>query len=715
MKSGVLGVLWCAALLAPAAAHARDHAVSTHVSPDGHVTAVVTAPARSGRYYSGEPARASVTIRGRAAAEYELFEGFPNQVIVLDDGRLVTLGRGCCPEDRVERLIAVFDSRGDVAFDVGLHQLVRLASPAVRLSSGSYHGPEWFREARLVDGATVEVVLEDYNELRLSLGDLALSYVVVANEELEHPDRLRERGITWLEGGRRDEGIAILQSLSQGVPADHEAATRLARHQSSSGDHRAAIATLSRLIEDYPLLVDTGWGLCNTPASPFGMRCDLVRAYLRAGESAKAMRLIHGIRPYSGPDIDLDLLAIDALLGLDRAGEADTLAGELLAREQDSPFVDWLVRRVQDLYLRHGLGRRAAELLDARAGGNDPDVLEARARGLIRAGDETAAVPVLQALMHAGRQAVAATLLGDIHADQKGGVPLDPATARRWYKTATQALDAGSWDARFELERARWQLCQLSLISRDSSGRAEAVRWCDAAADDQTVYRQDAVFWAGILRLDAAFDGAGNREPGLRLLASAPCPPLGWFWPPFDVATEYAKDLYHWAVSTLERHVDRGGVRIEVCLGNLLARGESPNAPPYKPERARELLTAAAAQGDAEASLTLAQFLERHYCSDGACDAQVRALYRRAAELGESWGHFYLAKRIVEGGADAELRAAIGHLDTFSKRQAEEQREYACRREPRESAGRHTAEALYLALEARLGQPVERTPDRGCL
>ena len=85
----------CFALLPLCAiAGAHEHSVSTHVSPDGRVTAVVTAPARAGSPPL-VPARVSMTIAGRSTAAYELFEGFPDAVLVLDDGRLVTLGRGC--------------------------------------------------------------------------------------------------------------------------------------------------------------------------------------------------------------------------------------------------------------------------------------------------------------------------------------------------------------------------------------------------------------------------------------------------------------------------------------------------------------------------------------------------------------------------------------------------------------------------------------------
>ena len=160
-----------------------------------------------------------MTIAGRATAAYELFEGFPDAVLVLDDGRLVTLGRGCCPKERVNRLITVFDSDGEVAFEVNLHELVRLASSSVQLpNSVPYLGPRWFRQARLADDGSVAVVLADYNQLRLSLNDLELTYLRVPDEDLGELDLLRARGVAWLEGGREDEGLTILEDLSTECP-----------------------------------------------------------------------------------------------------------------------------------------------------------------------------------------------------------------------------------------------------------------------------------------------------------------------------------------------------------------------------------------------------------------------------------------------------------------------------------------------------------------
>ena len=413
-----------------------------------------------------------MTIAGRAAAAYELFEGFPDAVLVLDDGRLVTLGRGCCPKERVNRLIAVFDSDGEVAFEVNLHELVGLASSSVQLpNSVPYLGPRWFRQARLVDDGSVAVVLADYNELRLSLDDLELAYVRVPDEDLGELDLLRARGVAWIEGGRTDEGLAILEDLSHRVPIDRRAASRLARHYVRRDDHEAAIAVLTRLIEEHPLVAENRTFLCNSPSSPFGMRCDLIRAYLGAGRADEAMGLIDTIRPYANPDADLDLLAIDALLTLRRRDKADSLALAVIARERDGPGAQWRVRNIQRLYLGHGLGRQAGELV-ARAGvrEDDPEVLEDRARGLIRAKDAVAAVPVLHALLAAGRPAVAATLLGDLHVSEGDGVSLDLEAARRWYETAVRAPDAESWDARFELRRAQWRLCQLSLVGRAQAG-----------------------------------------------------------------------------------------------------------------------------------------------------------------------------------------------------------------------------------------------------
>ena len=706
---------WFVVLLACGGAAGHEHSVSRHVSPDGRVTAVVTAAARAGAYLSKEPARVAISVKGRATVEYELFEGFPDTVLVLDDARLVTLGTGCCPEDRVERLIAVFDTDGEIAFEANLHELVRLASSSVKLSrSVHYIGPGWFRHARLADDGSIAVVLEDYNELRLTLDDLDLAYVQVPDEDLGEPDRLRARGVAWLEGGREHEGIAILEGLSQQVPIDRQAASRLARHYAWRDDHQAAIAVLTRLIEEHPLVADDRTFLCNTPSSPFGMRCDLVRAHLGAGQPADALRLIEAIRPYVSADSDLDLLAIYALLSLGRVDEADSLALGVIDRERDHRGPRWRTRDVQDLYLRHGLGRRAGDVL-ARAGvgTDDPGVLEQRARGLIRAKDQVAAVPVLHALLATGRAGVAATLLGDIHADPDGGVPQDLGAAERWYETAVQAFDSGESDARLDRQRARWRLCQLSLIDRGPGRWADVAERCGVVAAGQSAsYGDDGAFWSAIVLLDGEYAGA-DTEQGLSMLESVRCPPSGWITRNLHFRDEYAKDLYTWASRTLERYVDRGSAQIELCLGRLYGRGEGAASPPFKPARARDLLTNAAARGNTDALLELGRLVKRHHCYSD-CTEEVRAIYRQAADKGEAWGHYYLAEIIVEEDADVRLPDALRHLDSFSTMWAEEWRESNCRHDGRDTS-RHAAEGLYQALEDRLGYAVERTPDRGCL
>ena len=159
--------------------------------------------------------------------------------------------------------------------------------------------------------------------------------------------------------------------------------------------------------------------------------------------------------------------------------------------------------------------------------------------------------------------------------------------------------------------------------------------------------------------------------------------------------------------------MDRGRVEIELCLGRLYGRADDAASPPFKPARARHLLTTAAARGSTDALLALAQMVRRHFSCDG-CTEEVRAIYRRAAELGEAWGHYYLVEIIVEDDTDAALSEALRHLEAFSTMRAEARRDYYCRQDARPTS-RHAAESLYRALEARLGHPVERTPDRGCL
>ena len=396
-----------------------------------------------------------------------------------------------------------------------------------------------------------------------------------------------------------------------------------------------------------------------------------------------------------------------------RTNEADSVALGIIDRERDGRGFRSRVRDVQGLYLRHGFGRRAGEVLArAGAGADDPDVLEQRARGLIRADDPVAAVPVLHALLVRGRVGVAATLLGDVYADG-GGVPQDLEAAERWYEAAVQAFDAADSDARYERERARWRLCQLSLIARESGGWADAVERCGVVAAERSAsYGEDGAFWSAMIHLDGDFDGA-DPEQGLSVLESIRCPPLGWITPSLYFRDEHAKALFTWASQNLELHVDRGRAHIELCLGRLYGRGKGAASPPFKPDRARDLLSTAAARGSTDALLELAQLVKRHYCR-GGCTEQVRAIYRRATDMGEAWGHYYLAEIIVEEDADVRLPEALRHLDSFSTMWAKEWRESNCRRGRRDTS-RHTAENIYQALEARLGYPVERTPDRGCL
>ena len=290
---------------------------------------------------------------------------------------------------------------------------------------------------------------------------------------------------------------------------------------------------------------------------------------------------------------------------------------------------------------------------------------------------------------------------------------LDLEAARRWYETAVRAPDAESSDAEFELSRAQWRLCQLSLVGRAQGRLADALKLCGlVAAREFHDFRDDGKFWSAIIHLDDAFDGA-DAERGLSLLESVSCPPLGWITSKLYFRDEYAKDLYTWASRTLERYVDRDRVEIEVCLGRLYGRAEDAASPPFRPDRARDLLTAAATRGSTDALLELANLVKRHFCCDG-CTEEVRAIYERAVEMGEVWGHYYLAEIIVENDADAALPDALRHLKVFSTIEAEARRDYDCQRDRRD-AGAHTAESLYQALEIRLGHPVDRTPDRGCL
>ena len=98
-------------------------AVETFHSPNGEYTAVVASP-RQGGYEA--PARVTLEGPGDAVSEYPLFEGFPVTLHLLNDGRLVTVGRrgyGWPESAPVEhlRLITVVDVGGKVLFSADLH------------------------------------------------------------------------------------------------------------------------------------------------------------------------------------------------------------------------------------------------------------------------------------------------------------------------------------------------------------------------------------------------------------------------------------------------------------------------------------------------------------------------------------------------------------------------------------------------------------------
>lgn len=107
--------------------------------------------------------------------------------------------------------------------------------------------------------------------------------------------------------------------------------------------------------------------------------------------------------------------------------------------------------------------------------------------------------------------------------------------------------------------------------------------------------------------------------------------------------------------------------------------------------------------------------VKRKLPCDVSCWQEVWTVYKRAADLGEKWGYYYLAEIILERGSDVGLSTAEDYLGTFSEMSKRERTEWAC-----DSLGLvrdrspHSAERLYEILERRLGRAVTRIPDRGC-
>ena len=653
-----------------------------------------------------------------------MFDGYPDAVHVLDDGRLVTVGRrnhlwvtttyedGGSSESEVylpvaepaRQLIAVFGARGGLLYSVDLRDLYRIAGP-IEFGMATHSSPFWYRSATITPGHdALTIILSDHNELRLGLDDLTLMYVAVPNEALQGDrEKLRNRAEAYLAVDNA-EAVSVLEELLNSDPGDHEAADLLTRHLGHEGDHGASIAILRRLVAEHPLGFSDAHSPCNTIGEPFFMRCQLIRAYLDDGRPEQAMAVIETIRPYANPHAEFEVLEIQTLLALNRIRDADVIADRLLARERDSVLLDWHVRRVASMYERRGLHDRA-DAVFANAVGSlpmDPDLLSGRADEMIRSGRERAAVPLLERLLDSGGRMDAAISLGQIHADDRGDIALDLDVARDWFRIAVDSANAAG-ESRHEAVVALRRLCQISLVKERLD---DAVEWCGELGADG-----HAAFWMAVIYLDPSYQGH-DADKGLELLEASGGPPSGWNPEGTYFRPEYDEQLYAWAVGTLEQYADTGNTYLQYSLGSLY---DGNGGRPYNPERALELLGEAAKSDHTDAMLGLAHVRKRMPC-DASCWQEVRKIYRRLADLGEKWGYHYLAEIILERGSDAELSTAEDYLGTFSEMSKRERNEWEC-----DFLGflirdrsRHSAERLYGILERRLGRPVTRIPDRGC-
>ena len=245
-------------------------AVETFHSPNGQVTAVVSSPPQGG--YE-QPSRVTLKGPGGAVSEYALFKGFPYTLHVLNDGRLVTVGRRgygwpeSAPDEHLQ-LITVVDVGGEVIFSADLIDLIELVGPIdfPYVVDGS---PFWYRDATIgsADSDHLRVVLAGYHELHLALDTLALAYVPVPTEQFrDQPTKLRARAREYL-AVRNPDGVSILEDLVDRFPGDPEAAYLLSRHVQREGDVDRSIAILRRLAandplafsEDSMLRVGRGW------------------------------------------------------------------------------------------------------------------------------------------------------------------------------------------------------------------------------------------------------------------------------------------------------------------------------------------------------------------------------------------------------------------------------------------------------------------------
>ena len=658
------------------------------------------------------PSRVVLYGPGGKINEYSLFKGCPGTTYLLNDGRFIMAGhRGCYwpgydgePESK---LIAVFDSDGKVLFSADLPDLLALAGP-IKFQHVIDGGTYWYRSASIIDGEKpfLKVVLSDLNELHLALDSLVLTHVPVPTEELcGDAEKLRSRAEAYLLVNN-PEGVSVLEEILERDPGDHEAAYLLAKHLRYERDHGKAIAVLLRLIEQHPLVFSDNHWPCNTIGDPFNFRCELIRTYLLDGKFEQAMAVIEEIRPFAKPHVYFELLEIETLLALERIEAANAVVDALLARERQNLGFESDVQRVLRIYEKNGL-HDLADAIFTEAGGtalSDPYMLEERADQLIRRGQESAAVPLLEKLLEVGDRARAATSLGRIHSDNTGDIAMDLDHARHWFEIAAETPDESErrWSTAFD------KLCKINLVTRREGRLDDAVKWCEMPSLENGF----GTFWTGIVFLDPSFSGHSVSE-GLRRLESAGPLATAWTAGGRFFRPEYDEDMYLWAVRTLEGYVATDHVCVQLYLGTLYAQADREGTA-FNRDQGHELLAEAAAQGSTEAMLNLARSKQRMAC-DSECRSEVRQLYGQAAALGEKWGYYYLAKIVLARGPDSELPTAERYLAAFSEISRKEGGEQPCRAYPRSSdGGYHTARELYARLEKRLGHEVTRVPDRGC-
>ena len=707
-------------LVMSAASHGRTGAVDvrTFHSPNGQFTAVVASP-RQGGYE--EPS--TVTLYGPSGERtvYPLFKGFPETVLLLDDGRLVTVGRRgyfwpeTIPDTHLE-LIAVFDAAGKALFAADLRDL-RLVAPAMTFPLVTDISPPWYREATVsADGTLLKIVLADIDELHLPLDTFVLAHLPIPTEQIHDPEKLLSRADAYRD---TPAGVAILENIVERFPGDAAAVFRLRRHRSGEGDHAGAISLLRRLAQEHPL--DAPIPTVRYPGDatvdysfpyPPNVRMDLAEEYLLAGQPKLALAVLDEVRVHVDPHKGLDLLEIDTLLSLDRVEEAHAVVERMVKREQRYSAFRSDFEELISLYAKHG----HRDGIESVVGMLDTstsvylELLEEYIDFLVHNGRETAAKVRLEELMHSGNRTHAATVLGRIHANDAGDIPMDLSRARYWFEFAVESPYARLPASSSDVDAAIRELCQINLVLRSEGRLDEAAKWCGELSGRDTA----GTLWRAIVLLDPDFDGR-NVEEGLRLLESANCPPGGWAGAHRYYGVEYATNLNRWVARTLERNLGTDNATVQFCLGRLYdAWMNSEVSPASRRDGALDLFAKAGAQDHVEALMALARLKKTEPC-DEACWEEVSGIYERAAGLGEKRAYYYLAEITLDRGRDTDLDAAEGYLARFSdlaRKDDLDPQGYCGFRLFRDQG--HAVESLYAKLEDRLGRKVDRVPDRVC-